>query len=617
MSFTRITLLTLALFALTVGAAEAYTFIGGKWHDPALPVVWRLNTFHNEPSIPGNGEFVDLRESPQVWEDIANNDFTHMEGPEITTQFPCGLQTDGQNVISMRDCLNQCTGGCLGVTATSIDIGVDYSMGDGFMRNIENDITFTKQVSWITQADAEQGCSGRFVLLGVAVHEVGHLIGLGHTSVGGATMFPSTGPCNLGMASPATDDILGANNLYDESDQEYQIGVHDVNNVRLTVNNFGNIGVTGGGGIGSFEFPVGTSHIYEGSLIFAAEGDTMVSDDYRIAGGQFSLSQDADFLPQSDLTVLTPGIQTDQETISIFDDSAANRTGAVIAPSGTTTPLGITVTQKTYACADAPDDDYIILEYRLKNESGGTINDLNVGLIIDWDFNGLYQTQTADYDAVNRLGWVSEPTTTNRGGVRVLNSEGVRSYRALVSSGAGFDIYTNTTKADWLSQGFVVTNVSNADIGMLIATGPFDVADGETVVAAFALLAGTSLADLQANSQAAQTKYDSLSGSSSVGETAGVVGPSFKLHRNRPNPATSSTRIGFAMDRAGKSTLRVFDARGRLVRTLADGTRNAGVHEVTWDGRDDLGKEMASGVYFYELSVDGELVQSRKMHMLR
>jgi flagellar hook assembly protein FlgD len=122
---------------------------------------------------------------------------------------------------------------------------------------------------------------------------------------------------------------------------------------------------------------------------------------------------------------------------------------------------------------------------------------------------------------------------------------------------------------------------------------------------------------LQANSQAAKTKYDSLSGSSSVEETAGVVGPSFKLYRNRPNPANASTRIGFAMDRSGKATIRVFDAQGRLVRTLADGPRSAGVHEVTWDGRDDLGKEMASGVYFYELSVDGQLVRSRKMHLLR
>jgi hypothetical protein len=611
----------LALIAAAVlfaPVAEAYTFIGGKWQDPALPAPWRLNTFHNEPSIPGNEEFQELRDAMDAWQDLVGVGFTHQEGPEVTTNFPCGLQTDGQNVVSMRDCLNQCTGGCLGVTSTTLDFGVDYSAGDGFMRNIENDITYTRNVLWITQADAEQSCVGRFVLLGVGTHEAGHLVGLGHSPFGAATMFPSTGPCNLSWASLHPDDISGALNLYDTTGQEYQVATHDVNNVRLTVTNHGNVGVTGGAGVGlGFEFPVGLNHIFEGSLIFAAEGNTDVSDDYRIQNATTTLTQDADFLPLTDLSISTPGVQTDQETTAEWNDSVANRTGSVTTPTPASTPLGIRVTQRTFACADAPDDDYVILEYRLTNESGSTITDLNVGLIIDWDFNGVFANNSVDYDAVNRLGWVSDPSTPNRAGVRVLNAEGVRSYRALISSGAGSDVHDNTTKAAWLAGGFAVTNINNADIGMMIATGPFTIAPGGTAVAAFAIAAGTSLADLQANSQAADAKYSGLNATDAPEIASGVMGPTYTLHQNRPNPFRPSTDIAFSLGRTGEVSLRVFDIRGRAVRTLTNEVRGPGVHEVQWDGRDDRGVAVTSGVYFYELRVDGEVVRSRKMQLLR
>ncbi len=76
----------------------------------------------------------------------------------------------------------------------------------------------------------------------------------------------------------------------------------------------------------------------------------------------------------------------------------------------------------------------------------------------------------------------------------------------------------------------------------------------------------------------------------------------FALHGAAPNPFNPSTVIAFDLPRAEAVTLRVYDAAGRLVRTLLAGEPGlAGANRVTWNGRDDGGRQAASGVYLYRL----------------
>jgi hypothetical protein len=89
-----------------------------------------------------------------------------------------------------------------------------------------------------------------------------------------------------------------------------------------------------------------------------------------------------------------------------------------------------------------------------------------------------------------------------------------------------------------------------------------------------------------------------------------------RLLANRPNPFASSTAIRYRLAAAGRAEIGVFDPAGRLVRTLVSGEMPAGDHQVMWDGRDDAGRAMPAGVYFYELRFDGTQAQ-RKMLLLR
>ncbi len=77
------------------------------------------------------------------------------------------------------------------------------------------------------------------------------------------------------------------------------------------------------------------------------------------------------------------------------------------------------------------------------------------------------------------------------------------------------------------------------------------------------------------------------------------------LRAATPNPVHGVTTLRFDLPHATRVTLALYDVRGRLVRTLASGERDAGTHAETWDGRDAGGAQSAPGVYFARLTVDG------------
>ncbi len=77
--------------------------------------------------------------------------------------------------------------------------------------------------------------------------------------------------------------------------------------------------------------------------------------------------------------------------------------------------------------------------------------------------------------------------------------------------------------------------------------------------------------------------------------------------RNHPNPFNPATRIEFNMPRDGQLTLKIYNVRGELVKTLIDETRAAGSGHVMWDGTNAQGSNVSSGVYFYEARTGGEI----------
>ncbi|HUV31919.1 MAG TPA: FlgD immunoglobulin-like domain containing protein [Acidobacteriota bacterium] len=99
-------------------------------------------------------------------------------------------------------------------------------------------------------------------------------------------------------------------------------------------------------------------------------------------------------------------------------------------------------------------------------------------------------------------------------------------------------------------------------------------------------------------------------------ETEDVLPAAFGLHQNYPNPFNPATTIEFSVPVSSELTLTVYNLLGRRVKILAQGRYSTGTHRILWDGTDDSGDPVASGVYLYRLGSD-EFSEQRKMLLLK
>ncbi|HJZ57652.1 MAG TPA: FlgD immunoglobulin-like domain containing protein, partial [Gemmataceae bacterium] len=90
----------------------------------------------------------------------------------------------------------------------------------------------------------------------------------------------------------------------------------------------------------------------------------------------------------------------------------------------------------------------------------------------------------------------------------------------------------------------------------------------------------------------------------------------FELLGARPNPLSEATEISFSLSKPQSVALKIFDVSGQLVRRLTDGLLSAGPHSAQWDRRDDGGRQVPAGVYFYSLDA-GEQRKSSRVVVLK
>jgi flagellar hook assembly protein FlgD len=83
-----------------------------------------------------------------------------------------------------------------------------------------------------------------------------------------------------------------------------------------------------------------------------------------------------------------------------------------------------------------------------------------------------------------------------------------------------------------------------------------------------------------------------------------------------PNPFNPSTTISYSLAKSGEVNIRIFNSRGQLVRNYQQGLQNAGNYNLIWNGQDDNGQNMSSGVYFFRMQA-GDKVFSSKAVLLK
>jgi subtilisin family serine protease len=376
---------------------------------------------------------------------------------------------------------------------------------------------------------------------------------------------------------------------------------HDAGRMYLTVTDQGILGYMGmdqqeGHGMGRKN---GDSDLFLGSFWAGTGPDYVCNRDYEGLGAErFEwVVSNADPIGR----VSSLGRGNGQMFQAVFDDG------------GHAEPRGLMVEQTSLAVAGPPDEDYVILEYKLTNHGAVDMAPLYTGLYCDFDVSADNSDDMAGTDPGRNLTYQFAPRGLYYG--IALLGETAPANLSVVSNSEY--VYRNSHVTDEDKFGFLAGEISvpigklaSDWSGMVSAAVDLPAAGGEAKVA-FALVIGENLNDLKANVDAAYEAY-----TSGVMEPGTEVVPSLRLAQNEPNPFNPSTRINFTLEKEGRISLTVYDLRGWPVRTILDEVRGEGDHTITWNGKDDRGARLPSGLYLYRLEA-GEQRISRKMTLIK
>jgi len=110
--------------------------------------------------------------------------------------------------------------------------------------------------------------------------------------------------------------------------------------------------------------------------------------------------------------------------------------------------------------------------------------------------------------------------------------------------------------------------------------------------------------------------YVSLVTSAGNEQVVELTPTDFSVTQNYPNPFNPSTQLRYSIPKAENVRITIYDINGKTIATLINNFQNAGTYQVTWNGRNDLGQQVASGTYIYKVQA-GDFVQTKKMVMLK
>jgi hypothetical protein len=101
-----------------------------------------------------------------------------------------------------------------------------------------------------------------------------------------------------------------------------------------------------------------------------------------------------------------------------------------------------------------------------------------------------------------------------------------------------------------------------------------------------------------------------------TGADLNAMPKSLAIHQNYPNPFNPSTAIEFDLPKRSHIAITVYNQLGQVVRELVSDTYPAGNHQVVWDGKSSDGRQMATGVYYYQLTTEN-FTDAKKMILLK
>ena len=399
---------------------------------------------------------------------------------------------------------------------------------------------------------------------------------------------PTPYPSDVSISSPLVRLLIG---------YPYLEGITSTPNLDKLVTNYAALGFVDAGGFAddnNFYFQ-GANQLYDGSFIIGNGTSTLVLD--------FGVPDDKT-LTVADDTINVVSTADSIMTTTAFQDNLG---------------LGLRVVQTTKVYTDPAKANFVIYKFDITNTSASPILGLRTAIALDWDITPDYASNLGGADTVNHAYWQYEASDPNvLCGVMHLPTN---------TAVTGFKLVNNPTYI-YPTGGF-----NHAQLWTFMTTGTVDTGTGTTDDWT-SLLTGLSF-DLPASASrteqfalfgvdTSQVSIDSLARliNRIVTDVRDITTPTaslpkkFELGQNFPNPFNASTVIKFDLPQSSKVKLDIYNILGQKVKSLVDEKLSAGYKKVTWDGTNENGKSVASGVYFYRLQTD-KFIEAKKMVMLK
>jgi len=369
-------------------------------------------------------------------------------------------------------------------------------------------------------------------------------------------------------------------------------------------------------------------------------------------GNSVSVADDGSFLLFIDADNFIRGINSDGSEEEVLSDEG-EWSSLALSPDGAKLAATTVYEDSTIYIFDLddPERSQEVKLYSPTTQTGIRAETVLFADALDWDLSSRYLVYDA-YNVVQAGGevlgyWDINMIDLESGQIRALFAalpEGVHmgnpSFAQTNDRYLAFDLFDDNVGANEIG----VVDLFEREVGIILGTDAsfafprFSSDDEQLVFEMFVddglvvrqialtedrLEAGSAAADFLFEAQSATwfTIGERPDASTAVEESDAAQPTAWQLRQNYPNPFNPETQIVYGLHAGAHMSLKVYDALGRRVATLAEGWRAAGEHSARWNGVDERGRSAASGAYFYVLIVgaDGKEARRevRKMVLLR
>lgn len=357
---------------------------------------------------------------------------------------------------------------------------------------------------------------------------------------------------------------------------------HDINDIRVTVTNDGNIGfddlsgITGSG----FSYKGRENVLFEGAMILGAEVNmTPLVVDVARTGANSQLD---DFAGEGLFHIRTPGHIAEQEGTGKFGDLNAPLSYR----------LQTEVTLHSFAFTRPEAANMVFLRYTIHNSSSNTHDNFHAGLFFDWDVSANSQTDVALYNDSLKLAMTYDSTGYPRVPVAVgsvlLTPELGTTYWGINNRDNDEDtrigIYNGFSKEEkWkaLSTGIVQPMAGITDVSQVLSAGPVTLEPGDSLIVGFALIAADTPQEVMASVPHSLALWDTINRRFDATDIIEVpnLPRALTLHAIAPHPVRISgatATLDFSAAAPGRCIAALYDLQGRRIATLFDQWRPGG-----------------------------------------